>query len=211
MSFTTTRSHAARHRFTSSRRLQCSPFTLALRNNRYEGQPTGGFNQHFQLCSPKYIFTYKAPWELRPQLCSGIIIINLSHHLVRMAKHTTMSSEHLPILIELRTTATSSPARHRTYINLNKADWTQYRQEIECKLSPRHLPTDCQKDEKLFRATQLKAASHYIPTGRCRLYTQQVPAEILVMMEDHTPPIIQGSVVQTTTVTYYKIMYLRNN
>ena len=94
-----------------------------------------------------------------------------------------MSSDHLPILIGLQTTATSSTAWHRTYINLKKADWTGYRQEIESKLSSRHLPTDCQKDEKLFRATLLKAASHHIPTGRRKLYTQ-VPAEILAMMEE---------------------------
>ena len=79
--------------------------------------------------------------------------------------HTTMSSDNLPILIGLQTTATSSSARHTTYINLKKADWTGYRQEIERKLSSRHLPTDCQKDEKLFRATLLKATSHPIPTG----------------------------------------------
>ena len=98
--------------------------------------------------------------------------------------HTTMSSDHLPILIGLQTTATSSPARHRTYINLKKTDWTRYRQEIEHKLSYRHLPTDCQKDNKLFRATLLEAAFHHIPTGRRKLYTQQVPAEILAMMEE---------------------------
>ena len=96
--------------------------------------------------------------------------------------HTTMSSDHLPILIGLQTTATSSPARNRTYINLKKADWTGYRQEVEHKLSSSHLPTDCQKDEKLFRATLLNAASHHILTGRRKLYTQQVPAEILAMM-----------------------------
>ena len=32
--------------------------------------------------------------------------------------------------------------------------------------------------------TLLKAASHHIPTGRRKLYTQQVPAEILAMMEE---------------------------
>ena len=74
--------------------------------------------------------------------------------------HTTMRSDHLPILLALQTTVISSPAWHRTYINLKKTDWTGYRQEIERKLSSRHLPTDCQKDEKLFRATLS------IPTGR---------------------------------------------
>ena len=47
-----------------------------------------------------------------------------------------------------------------------------------------HLPTDCQKDEKLFQDTLLKTASHHIPTGRRKVYTQQVPVEILAMMEE---------------------------
>ena len=85
--------------------------------------------------------------------------------------HTSMSSDHMPILMWLQTTATSSPARYITYINLKKANWTGYRQEIERKLISRHLPTDCQKDDNLFRATLLKAASRHIPTGRCKLYT----------------------------------------
>ena len=54
-----------------------------------------------------------------------------------------MSSDHLPI-IGSQTTATSSPARHITYINPTKVEWTGYKQEIERKLSSRHLPTDCQ-------------------------------------------------------------------
>ena len=92
-----------------------------------------------------------------------------------------MSSDHLPILIGLQTTSTSSPARHRTYINLKMAVWTGYRQEIERSC---HLPIDCQKDEKLFRVILLKAASHHILTGRRKLYTQQVQAEILAMVEE---------------------------
>ena len=42
--------------------------------------------------------------------------------------HTTMNSDHLHILIGLQITTTSSPAWHRTYINLKKDDWTRYRQ-----------------------------------------------------------------------------------
>ena len=60
--FTTNLPLTDRHRFISSRRLQCSPFILALRNNRFERQSTGGFGQYFQLCSPKYRLTYKTPW-----------------------------------------------------------------------------------------------------------------------------------------------------
>ena len=158
----------------------------SLRNNRYERQPNGGFNQHFQLCSPKCRFSHKAPWECRPQFCGCIISISLTSLITssEWQTHTTMRSDHLPILIGLQTTSTSPPSRHRPYINLKKADWTRYRQEIERKLSSRHLLIDYQKDEKLFRATLLKAASHHIPTGRPKLYTQQVPAQILAMMEE---------------------------
>ena len=73
--------------------------------------------------------------------------------------HTTMSTAYLPILIGLQTNVTSSSTRHRTYINIKKADWTGYRQNIERKLSSRHLPTDCQKHETLSRVTLLKDTS----------------------------------------------------
>ena len=75
-----------------------------------------------------------------PTPFSGCIIsIRITHHHVRRQTHTTMSSDHLPILIGLQTTVTSSPARHRTYFNLKKTDWIGYRQEIERKLSSRHV------------------------------------------------------------------------
>ena len=42
----------------------------------------------------------------------------------------------------------------------------------------------CNTVEPTMLATLLKAASHHISTGRRKLYTQQVPAEILTMMEE---------------------------
>ena len=53
---------------------------------------------------------------------------------------------------------------------------------MEATLSKRSLPTDCQRDEKIFRTVLLKAASHHIPTGRHRLHEEHVPAEILDVM-----------------------------
>ena len=41
---TSTRPYADRLRFTSTGRLQCSPFTLAVRNNGYERQPPGFYS-----------------------------------------------------------------------------------------------------------------------------------------------------------------------
>ena len=46
----------------------------------------------------------------------------------------------------------------------------------------RSLPTDCQRDEQIFRTVLLKAASQHIPTGRNRLHEEHIPAEILDVM-----------------------------
>ena len=95
---------------------------------------------------------------------------------------STLSSDHLPILIRLQMKTTSTPGLRRTYVNLKKADWDSYRQEVETALSKRSLPTDCQRDEKIFHTVLLKAASHHIPTGRHRFNEEPVPAEILDVM-----------------------------
>ena len=95
---------------------------------------------------------------------------------------STLSSDHLPIIIRLQMKTTTTPGLRRTYVNLKKADWNIYRQEVETALSKRSLPTYCQRDEKIFRTVLLKAASHHIHTGRHRLNDEHVPAYILDVM-----------------------------
>ena len=123
---------------------------------------------------------------------------------------TTLGSDHLPILIRLQTTVSVTPASHRTYVNLKKTNWASFTQEIEDKLRNRPLPSDCQKDEKTLRAIILKAASHHIPTGRHKINTEPVPAEILELTKerdelrqrDHTSPELQRlneEITRTTT------------
>ena len=75
-----------------------------------------------------------------------------------------------------------NPGLRRIYVNLKKANWDRYRQEVEAVLSKRSPPTDCQRDEKIFCTVLLKAASHHIPTGRHRLHEEAVPTEILDVM-----------------------------
>ena len=95
---------------------------------------------------------------------------------------TKLGSDHLPILISLQMEHTINPIPHRTSFNLKKANWDRYNREIEDKLSKRRLPSNCQKGEKILRTIILKAASRYIPSGRHRINTQPVPAEILEKM-----------------------------
>ena len=95
---------------------------------------------------------------------------------------STLSSDHLPILIRLQMKTSSNTGLRQAYVNLKKANWDRYRQQVEAALSKRSLPTDCQRDEKIFLKVLLKAASHHIPTGRHRLHEEPVPAEILDVM-----------------------------
>ena len=51
----------------------------------------------------------------------------------------TLSSDHLPIPIKLQMKTPSNPGLRRTYINIKKANWDRYRQEVEAALSKRLL------------------------------------------------------------------------
>ena len=95
---------------------------------------------------------------------------------------STLSSDHLPILIILQMKTTTIPYLCRTYVNMKKANWDRYRQEVEVVLSKCSFSTDCQRDEKIFRTVLLKSASHHIHTGRHSLQEEHVQAEILDVM-----------------------------
>ena len=127
--------------------------------------------------SPTRVPTNAEPSSPDVSLASAFLITSCSWQTL-----STLSSDHLPILIRLQMKTPSYPGLRQTYVNLKKANWDRYRQEVEAALNKRSLPTDCQRDEKIFRTVLLKAASHHIPTGRHRLQEEAVPAEILDVM-----------------------------
>ena len=111
---------------------------------------------------------------------------------------TNIGSDHLPILISWQMDLTINPIPHRTSFNLKKANWDRYRKE-----------TNCQKGEKIVRTIILKAASRHIPSGRHRINTESVPAEILERMRarddlrsrDPTSPALQQMNDEITRTT----------
>ena len=96
---------------------------------------------------------------------------------------SSLSSDHLPVLIKLQMKYTPLPGSRRTYINLKKADWDGYSKEVDDILGRETLPTDCQQHETIFRKALIKAASHHIPTGRHRLHEEPLPTKICQLME----------------------------
>ena len=71
-------------------------------------------------------------------------------HLLHI-RSLTLSSDYLPIIVRLLMKTPSNPGLRRTYVNIKKANWDRYRQEVEATLSKLSLSTDCQRDEKIFR------------------------------------------------------------
>ena len=132
------------------------------------------------------ILTWNSPTRVPPnaELSSPDVSLTSTSLITSCSWQTlsTLSSDHLPILIRLQMKTISTTGLRRTYVNLKKADWDRYRQEVETALNKRSLATDFQRGEKIFRTVLLKAASHHIPTGRHRLHEEPVAAEILDVM-----------------------------
>ena len=115
-----------RHRFTSAGRLQCSPFTTDTRGKQLADSVSISSVAVLNTDSSS-----KFPGNADPRYPDVSLALITSSE---WQTHATTSSDHLPILIGLQTTAITSHARHRTYINIKKADWTGYNQEIERKM-----------------------------------------------------------------------------
>ena len=155
---------------------------MVLKIDRYKRKKNGRLDHGsdyglFNWDSPTIILPNTEPSSPDVSLASTSLITSCSWQTM-----STLSSDHLPILIRLQMKTITTPGRRLTYVNLKKANWDRYRQEVEAALSKRSLPTDCKRDEKIIRTVILKAASHHIPTGRHRLHEEPVPAEILDVM-----------------------------
>ena len=62
---------------------------------------------------------------------------------------STLSSDHLPILIRLQMKTTTTPGLRRTYANLKKASWDIYRQDVEAACTWWNRPEEDPSSGKL--------------------------------------------------------------
>ena len=106
------------------------------------------------------------PWSLDVSLTSASINMSCSPQTM-----STLSSDHLPIIIQLQMTATTNQGLRGNYVNLNKANGDIYRQELEAVQRKRSFPTN-QSDENIFHTVQFKHRPNEEP----------VPADTLGMM-----------------------------
>ena len=90
---------------------------------------------------------------------------------------TTLTSDHLPILINIPTQTKKIPTPRRTYINFEKADWPEFTKFTEQKFESKYLIEDPNQSEKFMRNTILEAASKFIPAGRIPEIIPQITSD----------------------------------
>ena len=119
--------------------------------------------------------------------CPDVTLI--SGHLLldsTWSTHTTLGSDHLPILTRLPGLSTA-PRRARSYVNFLRADWEGFERETELlfsSLAP-PPPLSCAKGEKEFRKVLATAAKHNIPAGYRRDFRgHRIPEAVRSLIEE---------------------------
>ena len=97
---------------------------------------------------------------------------------------TTLNSDHLPIIIAIKTEIQPQRSENITYINFKKADWEKFENETEKEFDKLPSPSDIYKGEKTFRAILNKVSKLTIPHGRIKDILSEVPTEAVIKMKE---------------------------
>ena len=77
--------------------------------------------------------------------------------------HTSLGSDHLPIIITLQTDIKPVLSENRTYINFRKANWEDFEKETEQEFEKLHPPHTVYAGERAFRKIINKVSKSTIP------------------------------------------------
>jgi hypothetical protein len=88
--------------------------------------------------------------------------------------HTTLNSDHLPIVVSYLTVDIPPRAR-RSFTNFRLANWPGFLQESEDLFSRLPPPTSCAKGEAKFREILQTASRHNIPSGYRKKFVKGLP------------------------------------
>ena len=95
-----------------------------------------------------------------------------------------LSSDHLPITINIKTEIKKIKSPDREYINFGKADWDSFHDYTEsCFNNAYHTGNVC-SDERFFRKTLQDATRKFIPGGRIMRVANEVPTEAMRQMDE---------------------------
>jgi len=101
---------------------------------------------------------------------------------------SSLSSDHLPIILSLTNTSPLSFSPKCTYTNFAKANWDLFKTKTESKFQTITLPnpshSSAPKLEKQFRSILLQASKHSIPSGRHVKHTPGITPTIKTLIDE---------------------------
>ena len=127
------------------------------------------------------------PTRIMNDTCTAPDISLASNSLLASSSWKTeikMSSDHLPILINISADIKKKKSQDKVYMNFGKADWSSFTEEIEIRLSNAYHSSNVHDDERFLRRTIQRAANKYIPSGRIMRTVHEIPKEALRMINE---------------------------
>ena len=88
---------------------------------------------------------------------------------------TTLGSDHLPIVIKLSTELQFQHSDNKTFINFNKAKWSDFTTQTEELFSKLDPPVNVYKGERAFRKIVNRVSKICIPAGRIKTIIPVIP------------------------------------
>ena len=96
---------------------------------------------------------------------------------VEWSVETALSSDHLPITIDLQRAVIKTTSAKRVYVNFAKANWAGFKDHCERAFSQLQPPDDPRQGEKVFRTIVVGAGKRFIPAGRIAEIRPNFPTE----------------------------------
>ena len=127
--------------------------------------------------------------------------------------HTSLGSDHLPIVITCTTNIQAQPSEKRTYINFKKANWPEFLVKTELEFSKLTPPNSVYKGEKAFRKIVNNISKKCIPSGRIKETIPNIPTEAALKMktrdqirttDPHSPQIAELNLEIETLIKDHK-------
>ena len=97
---------------------------------------------------------------------------------------TALSSDHLPIIIKLKTSIQSIKSDFRKFVNFKKADWQSFTNITEERFNRQPEPVNVHEAEKKFRKILNKASKKTIPGGRIKEIIPEIPTTTTNKMKE---------------------------
>ena len=95
-----------------------------------------------------------------------------------------LNSDHLPILITIKSEIEQTESDNTTFLNFKKANWPDFTNETENQFSKLRPPVNIFKAEKAFRSIINKAAKQHIPSGRIKRIIPEIPTEAARLIDE---------------------------